>query len=111
MDYFHELERRENLNLIYQSGIHINISKFEKSAEMDSTIHLKNNLISRIKNSTDIKFLKALQTIFDSLEQELFELNAEQNETIEISRKQIAEGKFKNHDQVITDMKQWLKKQ
>ena len=32
---------------------------------MDSTSQLKKNLISRIKESKDVNFLSALQTIFD----------------------------------------------
>ncbi len=40
---------------------------------MNDTIQIKNNLISRIKNSKDLNFLKALQTIFDRLEE--YQLN------------------------------------
>jgi hypothetical protein len=77
---------------------------------MDSSIQLKNNLISRIKNSKDLNFLKAIQTIFDTSEQALFELNKEQQESIEIGRKQIKDGDFKENDQVLSDLKKWLKK-
>ena len=76
---------------------------------MDSTIHLKDNLISRIKSSTDINFLRALQTIFDSSEKELFKLSSEQQKSIEISRKEILEGKFKHNDQVMDETREWLK--
>ena len=38
---------------------------------MDMTAQIKNNLISRIKESKDLYFLNALQTIFDSSEQAL----------------------------------------
>ena len=77
---------------------------------MDSTIHIKNNLISRIKNSTDLNFLKALQTIFDSSEQELFKMNNLQNESIEQSRSEIKNGDYIDNLKAISDIKEWLKK-
>ncbi len=77
---------------------------------MNTTIQLKNNLISRIQNSNDLNFLRALQTIFDSSEQSLFEINEQQEESIQIGRKEIKEGKFKEHKQVMSEMKEWLKK-
>ncbi len=77
---------------------------------MDSTIQIKNNLISRIKNSKDLNFLKALQTIFDSAEQELYQLNAFQKESIEKSRAEIEKGILIENSQAISDIKEWLKK-
>ena len=77
---------------------------------MDSKIQLKNNLISRIRSSKDINFLKALQTIFDSSEQSLFELNEHQEKSIQIGRNEINNGNFIKHEQVISEMKEWLKK-
>lgn len=56
---------------------------------MDMTEQIKENLISRIRDSKDMNFLKALQTIFDSSEQSLYELNSEQQSSIETSRNQI----------------------
>jgi hypothetical protein len=78
---------------------------------MDNTIHIKNNLISRIKSSNDLKFLRALQTIFDSSEQELFELTSEQQTSIEVSHQEILEGNFKNNSQVMSETREWLKNQ
>lgn len=78
---------------------------------MDSTIHIKNNLISRIKSSNDLNFLRALQTIFDSSEQELYQLTATQEKSIEQGRKDILAGNFKPHDEVIKETKEWLKNQ
>lgn len=72
---------------------------------MDQSIQLKNNLISRIESSNDLDFLKALQTIFDSSEKSLLELNEQQIESINISRKQIEQGNFKEHYQVMDEMK------
>ncbi len=77
---------------------------------MDSSIQLKNNLISRIQNSKDLNFLKAIQTIFDTSEQALFELNEKQQKAIEIGRNQIKNGDFKENTQVLSDLRKWLKK-
>ena len=77
---------------------------------MDMTALLKKNLISRIEDSKDINFLKALQTIFDSSEQVLYELNSAQQASIEKGREQIANGEFTKHDDLISEMRTWLKK-
>ena len=77
---------------------------------MDISIQLKNNLISRIQNSKDLKFLEAIQTIFDTSEQALFELNENQRKSIEIGRNQINNGDFKENTQVLSDLRKWLKK-
>ena len=77
---------------------------------MDMTAQLKKNLISRIKDSKDLNFLKALQTIFDSSEQALYQLTTEQQTAIDLSRNEIKDGKFRNNDEVIPEMRQWLKK-
>jgi len=77
---------------------------------MDMTAQIKNNLISRIKTSKDLSFLKALQTIFDTSEQSLFELSSEQETSISIGRKQIETGEFSSNESVISEMKEWLTK-
>ena len=77
---------------------------------MDMTAQIKKNLISRIKDSKDLNFLNALQTIFDSSEQALYQLSPEQQSSIEISRNEIKDGKFRKNDLVISEMRQWLKK-
>ena len=77
---------------------------------MDMTAQIKENLISRIRDSKDMNFLKALQTIFDSSEQALYELNLEQQSSIETSRNQIKNGKSHKNEDVISEMKEWLKK-
>jgi predicted transcriptional regulator len=77
---------------------------------MDLTAQLKKNLISRIKDSKDLNFLNALQTIFDSSEQALYELSSEQKSAIEIGRNEIKNGKFHKNEDVISEMKEWLKK-
>ena len=77
---------------------------------MSTTSQLKKNLISRIKDSKDLNFLNALQTIFDSSEQALFQLSQEQENAIEKGRNEIKDGNFFKNDEVISEMKQWLKK-
>lgn len=76
---------------------------------MDTTAQIKNNLISRIKDSEDLNFLKALQTIFDSSEQSLYQTSSEQENQIQKGRQEIAEGKFSSNTQVLTEMRAWLK--
>ncbi|WP_239541269.1 hypothetical protein [Cryomorpha ignava] len=76
---------------------------------MDLSSQIKNSLIARIKNSNDIDFLKALQTIFETSEQGLYELSPEQEEAIAESRKQIENGEFEENDTVISEMREWLK--
>ncbi|RCS28522.1 hypothetical protein DUT90_00105 [Polaribacter sp. WD7] len=77
---------------------------------MDMTTQIKNNLISRIKTSSDLSFLKALQTIFDTSEQGLYQLSSEQETSISIGKKQIKSGEFSKNESVISEMKEWLTK-
>ena len=77
---------------------------------MDMTAQIKKNLISRIKDSKDLNFLKALQTIFDSSEQALYQLSSEQQTAIEKGRKEIKKGNFHKNEEVISEMREWLKK-
>jgi hypothetical protein len=77
---------------------------------MNLTAQIKKNLILRIKDSKDLNFLNALQTIFDSSEQALYQLSAEQQSAIEKGRSKIKNGQFIKNEEVISEMKQWLKK-
>ncbi|WP_243860389.1 hypothetical protein [Flavobacterium poyangense] len=72
------------------------------------TAQIKKNLISRIKDSDDLNFLNALQTIFDSSEQALFQLSSEQNTTIENGRNEIKKSNSHTNDEVISEMREWL---
>lgn len=78
---------------------------------MDSTIQLRNSLISKIQQTEDIDFLKALQALFDSPEQELYALNTAQEESIALSRNEIENGRFIQNAKAISDLRQWLEKQ
>ena len=77
---------------------------------MNLTAQIKKNLILRIKDSKDLNFLNALQTIFDSSGQALYQLSAEQQSAIEKGRSEIKNGQFIKNEEVISEMKQWLKK-
>lgn len=77
---------------------------------MNSTTQIKNSLISRIKDSEDLNFLKALQTIFDTSEQALYQLSQEQQDLIQKGREDIKRGNVYEHKQVISSMREWLKK-
>jgi hypothetical protein len=77
---------------------------------MNLTAQIKKNLILRIKDSKDLNFINALQTIFDSSEQALYQLSAEQQSAIEKGRSEIKNGQFIKNEEVISEMKQWLKK-
>lgn len=77
---------------------------------MDPTAQIKKNLISRIQNSNDINFLRALQTIIDSSEEELIQLTQEQQSSIEMGRNEINNGDFIENDKLISELKEWLTK-
>jgi len=53
--------------------------------------------------------LKALQTIFDSSEQALLEITPAQQISIEKGRAEIANDEFTEHNEVISQMRSWLK--
>lgn len=74
------------------------------------TTQIKDNLISRIKASNDMKFLKALQTIFDSSEQSLYQLTQKQQNSIGEGREDIKNGDYIENDQLIPEIKEWLTK-
>jgi len=75
---------------------------------MDMAAQIKNNLISRIKDSTDLNFLKALQTIFDSSEQSLYQLSDDEQSIILKGREQIAQGNFTENAEVLQEIRTWL---
>jgi predicted transcriptional regulator len=78
---------------------------------MDIKTQIKNNLISRIKSSNDLNFLKALQTIFDSSEQSLYQLSSEQQDAIKKGREEIRDGSFIENERLMSEMKEWLSKE
>jgi predicted transcriptional regulator len=46
----------------------------------------------------------------DFIMDELYELTDEQQKAIETGREQIRNGKFKKHEDVMRDMREWLSK-
>jgi hypothetical protein len=78
---------------------------------MNMTTQIKKSLILRIKNSNDLNFLNALQTIFDTSEQALYKLSSEQNASIIKGREQINKGDYIENDQLMSEMKKWLIKE
>lgn len=77
---------------------------------MDTKEEIKNSLISKIEESDDLDFLKALETIFDTSERSLYELSPEQINSIQKGREDIKNGKFIDNDKLISEMKSWLTK-
>ncbi len=78
---------------------------------MNMTTQIKNSLISRIKDSNDVNFLRALQTIFDSSEQALYQISSEQSASIIKGREDIKNGEYIENDQLMAEMKKWLAKE
>jgi predicted transcriptional regulator len=76
---------------------------------MDATTDLKNSLILRIKKSNDIKFLKALQTLFEASDKSLYMLNEAQIQSLNESREEIKRGEYVSNEEVISKTRKWLK--
>lgn len=74
-----------------------------------STTELKNILIERINEIEDPEFLSAIKTILDAKTSELFPLSKEQKKRIEEGRRQIEDGKYITNDEVLTELKKWIK--
>lgn len=70
---------------------------------------LQNDLINRIGQIDDVNFLKAIQSILDSSDKEVFQLNELQENSIAESRVQLKNGQGIAHDEVFGDLKKWLK--
>ena len=77
---------------------------------MDNTIQLKNLLISKIQETEDIDFLKALQTLFDNAAQPYL-LDTAQEKSIELSRNEIESGRFIENTKAISEIREWLEKE
>lgn len=74
-----------------------------------STVELKNLLIHRISEITDVSFLEALKTILDSKsESTILSLTQEQRDEILASKKEIEQGLFVENDQLQQEMARWL---
>ena len=78
---------------------------------METAAQIKDDLISKIRDSQNVNFLKAVRALFDSAEHSIFYLTEEQKHSIEIGRKEIKDGQFVENSQVISEMKKWLEKE
>lgn len=75
---------------------------------MKYSADIKNDLIRRIQEIDDLNFLTAIQTILKSSENKLFALTKDQEESIDMSRKEIAENKGIENDVAIAEIRSWL---
>jgi len=74
-----------------------------------NTIELKNLLIHRISEITDIRFLEALKTILDSKsESSILPITREQREEIIASQKEIAAGMYFDQKDIEGEVAAWL---
>jgi hypothetical protein len=72
----------------------------------------KKVLIKKIENIQDEQVLSDLNQIIDfhNSEDFMYDFTDEEIELIKISKKQISEGKYKSHDEVVKLSQQWLTK-
>ncbi len=75
---------------------------------MDTASQIKKSLISRIENSSDLEFLKALQTLIETSEMGNFPLTIEQENSIKIGREEIKNGNSIENGQLMSEVKEWL---
>lgn len=74
-----------------------------------STVELKNILIHRISEITDVSFLEALKTILDSKsESTMLTLTDEQRNEILASKKEIEQGLYIEDSDLEKEINEWL---
>ncbi|WP_233566042.1 MULTISPECIES: hypothetical protein [unclassified Flavobacterium] len=61
-------------------------------------------------NIMDLNFINASQNLSDSFENELYEISNNQETAITNSRIEIENGYFHKNEDVISEMREWLKK-
>jgi len=78
-----------------------------------STAELKKKLIDKINQIHDFSFLETIDTILNTKaaesSEDLFPLTSEQKESIRIGKEQIKTGEYKEHQQLMNDIRGWLK--
>ena len=77
---------------------------------MNDASELKKNLIHRINQTNDLGFLNTLQAIINSSEPSHYKLSSEQELLLEQGRSEVKNGSFIKNEEVLNDLKQWLKK-
>jgi hypothetical protein len=78
-----------------------------------STVDLKSKIVERINSITDVQILEELDRIteeFKAAGDFWDDLAPAQKNSIEVSIKQLEEGKGIPHEQVMEEVKRWLKK-
>lgn len=74
-----------------------------------NTIELKNILISRITEIDDVSFLEAIKTILDTkANSEKLKLTSLQRDEICMSKIDIEQGRFVEHETFDKEVKKWL---
>ena len=74
-----------------------------------TTIELKNLLIHRISEISDISFLEAIKTILDAKsESTILPLSVEQRDEIRASKKEIEQGLFIENTALENEIDGWL---
>ncbi len=72
---------------------------------------LKKLLVHRITEINDISFLKAIKTILDSkTDNEVLMLNEDQRKEIMLSKKEIQNGFYTDHEVLEQQVKKWASK-
>lgn len=75
-----------------------------------STVELKNILIQRISEITDVSFLEALKTILDSKSESTVSMLTEaQRDEIMVSKKEIEQGLYIENSDLEKEINGWLK--
>jgi hypothetical protein len=77
-----------------------------------SSLELKQKLIDKIKNTTDIGLLEEAYRLLENelVDIEIYKLNSELNHAIRESRDQIKNHKFLTETQADTEIDEWLSK-
>ncbi|KAB1066036.1 hypothetical protein [Salibacter halophilus] len=71
---------------------------------------IQKSIIDQIRTLEDPQLLKAIQSLIAaSKTEEKYQLNEEQKKSVEISRKQIENGEYKDQKEFMTEVRSWLK--
>jgi len=80
-----------------------------RNAEAMTMLELKNNLIRRISEINDVRFLEAIKTILDEkAEDSILELTREQKKEIKESQAEIQEELFLYNNDLDQEIQGWL---
>jgi hypothetical protein len=77
-----------------------------------STVELRERLIDKIQKTEDDQLLEEACRLLEmeEAESDIYMLNGEQKEAIELSRQQIKEGKYLTDEQANQEIDEWLEK-